>query len=85
VFVSADKIDVPDRCGDFCPRWCDQQNGEAPAFDQGDVCCRCPIFNCQETDGTDDGFGKFRLVEPEDFNADIALAYKDWWAVDKKK
>lgn len=85
MIVSEEKIEVPDECGEFCPRWRAQQAGEAVPFTQGDACCRCPIFNCRETDGTEDGYGVFRLLEPEQFSADMARAYVDWWKADRKK
>jgi hypothetical protein len=55
--------EFPDTCPDNCP-----QKGQP--LSQGDICHRCPIFNCT---------GKDPLLSPEDYRSDIAKDYKEWF------
>jgi hypothetical protein len=74
--------EVPDSCPMDCPL--------RPEFmDQGDICCRCPVFNCKKTPDSSiyavDGY--FQLMKPEEYREDWgkewALFFKTW--KDKKE
>ena len=58
-------IEFPDKCPEKCPE-------KDKPFYQGNLCSRCPIFNCSDFDG-------FRLIEPEDYREDWAKAWKKWF------
>lgn len=62
-------IDLPDDCPDKCP-------GAKEEKESGEICARCPIFNCKEFD--DDG-EKIRLIEPDSFVRFVAFAWKEWF------
>ncbi len=65
------QYEVPDNCKGCLLR--------PESFDQGNICFRCPVFNCRVTtiEGED-----FRLVNPEDFRDDWA---KEWERAFKEK
>lgn len=58
----ANSIEVPD----VCPKDCKFIIGP---FYQGNMCSRCPVFNCAHTKG-------FCLIEPEDYRLDWAKEWK---------
>jgi len=53
----------PDDCPEKCP-------GRIMGYGQGDLCHRCPIFNCT---------GVFRLLPPEHYRPEWAEAWKKWF------
>lgn len=57
----ANKIEIPDKCPEDC-----LYAGES--FYQGNMCSRCPIFNCSKEGG-------FSLIELQDYREDWA---KEW-------
>ena len=63
------KYEVPDKC-DGCSRL-------GKASQQGDTCCRCPVFNCSLSPDTDGNMSC--LVEPDDYRDDWAKSYHDWF------
>ncbi len=64
------KIEVPDKCGDFCSYYGKPANISSPCF-------RCPIFNCSRL--THDSEDSSPLIPPEQFNLGFAQSYVDWW------
>jgi len=70
--VSPEQIEIPDECGDFCPHF-RHYGYRFPTQYQGDDCFRCPVMNCQKEE---DGFS---ILEPEEFRADLAKTYVEWW------
>lgn len=73
--VGSKQIEVPDECPKNCP-------GYFQSAGQGNVCCRCPIFNCRlvivdKDDPYMGGHADFRLIEPEDFSNELAEYYKE--------
>jgi len=65
----------PDKCPDGCP-----EKGESFPFYQGNICSRCPIFNCTPLKGDPE----FTLIRPEDYRPDWALEWKKWLDNDMK-
>ena len=45
-------FEFSDECPDECPMY-------GILFDQGNLCTRCPLFNCGDED--------FKLIEPDDY------------------
>lgn len=71
----ANKYTVPDTCPPDCPE-------KNQPFYQGNVCCSCPVFSCRKIPDTSeyaDKDGMFCLVEPEQYRADWAKAFQDWF------
>jgi hypothetical protein len=62
-------LEFPDDCPDNCPDKHYMDN-----FDQGNICIRCPIFNCIDVMGE-------RLIEPEHYNKEEAIAWHQWFAI----
>jgi hypothetical protein len=50
---------------------CPERSG---AFYQGNLCSRCPIFNCKKDEDA------FCLIEPEDYREDWAQEFYAWIA-----
>ena len=71
----ANKYEVPD----FCPLRC---WGQRRPFAQGDLCTRCPIFNCRkvevEAEYADEN-GMFCLINPENYREDWAKIWSEWF------
>lgn len=44
-------------------------------FYQGNMCCRCPIFNCTPLADDPD----FVLMEPDEYREDWAVEWKRWF------
>jgi hypothetical protein len=57
---------------DFDESVCKKCPERSGAFYQGNLCSRCPIFNCKKDE---DGFC---LIEPEDYRADWAKEFHAW-------
>ena len=64
-FVEIGKMVFPDQCPGDCP-------GKNEPFYQGNLCTRCPIFNCA---GPED----IRPLRPEDYRHDWAVAWHAWF------
>ena len=62
----ANKYEIPDSCPENC------RFKGVGATSQGDICTRCPIFNCQITEAPEEYGGPFRLLEPNDYREDWA-------------
>ena len=70
--ITIGKYNFPDNCPEECPQ-------RFQPFYQGNLCSRCPIFNCKKTD---DGFS---LLEPNDYREDWAEAFHIWMFKDNFK
>ena len=57
---------------DHCPLDCPER--EEP-FYQGNMCSRCPIFNCTPPAGDPD----FIMMEPDEYRKDWAVEWKKWF------
>jgi len=66
VLISKNKIEIPDSCPEKCSLRSDY-------LYQGNICSRCPIFNCEAIENHDE---IFRLLEPEDYREDWAIEWK---------
>ena len=64
------KQEFPDDCPLDCPE-------KAKSFFQGNLCCRCPIFNCKKVKGPDGE--PFSLLEPHEYREDWAKEFKKWF------
>jgi len=63
----ANKYEVPETCPSEC-------KFKEDLGHQGSLCCRCPVFNCEESVGQ---HGEcYRLIEPENYRADWS---KEWF------
>lgn len=49
-----------------CPDACVGKDGNGY---QGDICCRCPVFNCS---------GQYPLLQPDDYREDWAKDFHEW-------
>lgn len=56
----------PTKCSNKCP-------GKEEPICQGNLCHRCPIFNCVPTE---DGFC---LIEPNNYRQDWAKEFRKWF------
>jgi hypothetical protein len=72
MLIGKNKIQIPDNCPVNCPV-------RDEPFYQGNLCSRCPIFNCSSDE---DGFC---LIEPEDYREDWAEDFKKWFDSDFKE
>ena len=63
--ISKAKIEFPDNCPRGCPE-------RGKVFSQGDICSRCPIFNCG-------GDPEYTLLRPEEYREDWAKVWKEWF------
>jgi hypothetical protein len=59
----SNKYEIPDKCPKNCPH-------KKEPFYQGNMCTRCPIFNCSKDKNN------FCLIEPENYREDWA---KEWY------
>ena len=63
-----------------CPEECP---GKADSGDQGGLCYRCPVFNCEKhpVDEADKPYyGDFiQLLEPKDYRSDWAEVWYNWF------
>lgn len=71
--VTKAEIQIPDECGEFCPRM-KEEGIKYPFSYQGDVCHRCPIVNCS---------GEDPLIEPEDYSPALLNRYLESWGMKK--
>ncbi len=69
--IGTKKIEFPDTC----PKNCPQIN---KPFYQGNLCHRCPIFNCRKH------YTGFCLIEPDQYRDDWAEQFKNWFDNDFK-
>jgi hypothetical protein len=60
------EIEIPDNCPMTCPF-------KKEAFYQGNMCSRCPIFNCRKVPDSD---GYFQLMKPEEYRENWAKEFK---------
>lgn len=79
--ILAGKYEIPDTC----PLECPFNRGN---FGQGDICTRCPIFNCRKFPDSseyadEDGF--FYLMKPEQYRPDWAKVWYKWFKGDMKE
>lgn len=56
---------------DKCPGNCKFKN---ELFYQGNMCSRCPVFNC---------CGEFKLIEPDDYREDWAKEFEIFFKTQK--
>ena len=63
--ISDAKIEIPDSCPQNCPE-------KGKPFYQGNLCSRCPIFNCS-------GDPEYALLRPEEYREDWAKEWKKWF------
>lgn len=65
--TSIGDYEFPDKCfGEACIEF-------SKPFEQGDVCSRCPIFNCGEFATSE--YGIIRLLDPHQYDLDMAEWY----------
>lgn len=60
---------------EFDDKSCEKCPERLEPFYQGNLCSRCPIFNCKKDE--EDGFC---LIESEDYRADWAQEFHTWIA-----
>ena len=70
--VTRKRIEIPDKCGNFCPNF-RYYGYEFPMQYQGDDCYRCPIMNCSKDE---DGIC---LLEPEHYREELLETFLEWW------
>jgi hypothetical protein len=59
-------VEFPEKCPKKCP-------GKEGPFYQGNLCSRCPIFNCTT---------EYKLMEPKEYRKDWASDFKKWFDSD---
>jgi hypothetical protein len=66
--------EFPEECPKKCP-------GKDDNIGQGGLCYRCPIFNCQKFDYTqEDGkVFKISMLRPDQYREDWAKNWKKWF------
>jgi hypothetical protein len=72
----ANKYEVPDHCPETCSL-------KSKAFDQGDICCRCPVFSCEKFPVREEDrkyYGDYiQMLPPENYREDWAEVWAEWF------
>lgn len=76
MLIGKSKIEIPDDCPEGC-KFGDE------SFFQGNMCSRCPIFNCKKTPCADPSYsdkdGFFQLLKPEEYGDEWAKEWKKYF------
>jgi len=67
-------------CPDECPADCALKK---QSFGQGDLCCRCPVFLCQEPVTEEDRM-YLPVLEPTEFRDDWAAQWETFFKTERK-